>query len=62
MGAKKKLKMARAADAKAFGPGFEIHDPAKFTWTDDDLPGLIWLGDHEYTGTVNPHSPSDPTT
>lgn len=34
----------------------EIHDLRKFQWTEDDLNGLIWLDDHEYTGTVPPSS------
>jgi hypothetical protein len=34
----------------------EIHDIRKFTWTDEDIDGLVWLDDHEYTGTVPPSS------
>ena len=33
-----------------------IHDIRKFQWSEDDVNGLVWLDDHEYTGTVPPSS------
>lgn len=55
---REKLNKVQEADVEAqLSPeDFQIQDPRKFTWTEEDVPHLTWLDDHEYTGTVPPSS------
>lgn len=59
MAKKGKTVAPRDADGKKIQPGeFEIQNPDKFIWSGEDVDGLHWLDDHEYTGTVPPGQPS----
>lgn len=54
---KKKKRVIKSDSTNVSDPddGYaQIQEPDKFIWSSDDVSGLVWLDDHEYTGTVPP--------
>jgi len=52
----KRIQKSDDGEKRLTNEDIKIQNPSKFMWTEDDLNGLIWLDDHEYTGTVPPSS------